>query len=27
VYLQLFVKVVEDWRNRARDLDEIGVTE
>ena len=27
VYLQLFVKVVEDWRNRERDLDEIGVRE
>ena len=27
VYLQLFVKVVEDWRNRERDLDEIGITE
>lgn len=27
VYLQLFVKVVADWRNQARDLDEIGVTE
>src|SRR5687767_8547843 len=27
VYLQLFVKVVEDWRNRGRDLDEIGVLE
>lgn len=27
VYLQLFVKVVEDWRNRARDLDEIGIHE
>ena len=26
VYLQLFVKVVEDWRNRERDLDEIGIT-
>jgi GTP-binding protein Era len=25
VYLQLFVKVVEDWRNRERDLDEIGI--
>ncbi len=25
VFLQLFVKVVEDWRNRARDLDDIGV--
>lgn len=27
IYLQLFVKVVEDWRNRERDLDEIGITE
>lgn len=27
VYLQLFVKVVADWRNRERDLDEIGVKE
>jgi GTP-binding protein Era len=27
VYLQLFVKVVEDWRNRGRDLDEMGVHE
>jgi GTP-binding protein Era len=27
VHLQLFVKVVEDWRNRARDLDEMGVRE
>jgi GTP-binding protein Era len=27
VHLQLFVKVVEDWRNRARDLDEMGVKE
>ncbi len=27
VYLQLFVKVVEDWRNRERDLNEIGITE
>ena len=25
VYLQLFVKVVKDWRNQARNLDEIGV--
>ncbi len=25
VYLQLFVKVVRDWRNRERDLDELGV--
>ncbi len=27
VYLQLFVKVVEDWRNKGRDLDEIGIYE
>ena len=27
VFLKLFVKVVEDWRNRARDLDEIGIRE
>jgi GTP-binding protein Era len=27
VYLQLFVKVVEDWRNRERELDEMGVRE
>lgn len=27
IHLQLFVKVVEDWRNRARELDEIGVRE
>ena len=27
VYLQLFVKVVEDWRNRAHELDEMGVSE
>src|SRR5687767_10143327 len=27
VYLRLFVKVVADWRNQPRDLDEIGVTE
>lgn len=27
VYLQLFVKVVEDWRNREKHLDEIGVHE
>jgi GTP-binding protein Era len=27
VYLQLFVKVVSDWRNQARDLDEMGVRE
>lgn len=25
VYLQLFVKVVKDWRNRERDLDEMGI--
>ena len=25
IYLQLFVKVVSDWRNQARELDEIGV--
>ncbi len=25
VFLQLFVKVVEDWRNRPQDLDEIGI--
>ncbi len=25
IYLKLFVKVVDDWRNRERDLDEIGV--
>jgi GTP-binding protein Era len=25
VFLQLFVKVVEDWRNRERELDEMGV--
>jgi len=25
VYLQLFVKVVKDWRNKERQLDEIGV--
>ena len=25
VYLHLFVKVVEDWRNRERDLDEMGI--
>lgn len=25
VHLQLFVKVVEDWRNRERDLDELGI--
>lgn len=27
VYLKLFVKVVEDWRNQERSLDEIGVKE
>lgn len=27
VYLQLFVKVAPDWRNRERDLDEIGIRE
>ena len=27
VYLQLFVKVVEDWRNRERDLDAMGIHE
>lgn len=27
VYLQLFVKVVEDWRNRERSLDEMGIRE
>ena len=27
VYLQLFVKVVEDWRNQPRELDELGVRE
>jgi GTP-binding protein Era len=27
VFLQLFVKVVEDWRNRPQDLDEIGIEE
>lgn len=27
VYLKLFVKVVADWRNSGRDLDEIGVYE
>jgi GTP-binding protein Era len=25
VYLQLFVKVVKDWRNKGRDLDEMGI--
>ncbi len=27
VFLQLFVKVVQDWRNRGQDLDEIGIME
>src|SRR6476469_4988667 len=27
VYLKLFVKVVEDWRNRESDLDEMGIHE
>ncbi|HEX8369629.1 MAG TPA: GTPase Era [Pyrinomonadaceae bacterium] len=27
VYLQLFVKVVEDWRNSERELNEIGIEE
>ncbi len=27
VYLQLFVKVVEDWRNREQNLDELGIME
>lgn len=27
VYLQLFVKVVSDWRNQPRELDEMGVRE
>jgi GTPase len=27
VFLKLFVKVVEDWRNRQRDLDEMGIRE
>ncbi|MBV9214729.1 MAG: GTPase Era [Acidobacteria bacterium] len=27
VFLKLFVKVVEDWRNQARDLDEMGIRE
>lgn len=26
VFLKLFVKVVEDWRNRPQDLDDIGIT-
>lgn len=27
VFLKLFVKVVEDWRNRARDLDDLGIND
>lgn len=27
VFLKLFVKVVDDWRNRERDLDDIGIHE
>jgi GTPase len=27
VFLKLFVKVVEDWRNQERSLDEIGIKE
>jgi GTP-binding protein Era len=27
IHLQLFVKVVSDWRNQAKDLDEMGVRE
>jgi GTP-binding protein Era len=27
VFLQLFVKVVEDWRNREQNLDEMGIRE
>ena len=27
VFLKLFVKVVEDWRNRPTDLDEMGISE
>jgi GTP-binding protein Era len=27
VHLQLFVKVVEDWRNKERDLDDMGIEE
>ena len=27
VYLELFVKVVEDWRNREKDLNEMGILE
>ncbi len=26
VFLKLFVKVVEDWRNREHKLDEMGIT-
>jgi GTP-binding protein Era len=27
IYLQLFVKVVKDWRNQEKDLDEMGINE
>ena len=27
IHLQLFVKVVEDWRNKERELDEMGIRE
>jgi len=27
VYLRLFVKVVEDWRNREQNLEELGIRE
>ena len=27
VYLQLFVKVVKDWRNQEQNLDEMGIEE
>jgi GTP-binding protein Era len=27
IFLKLFVKVVDDWRNRERDLDEMGIHE
>ncbi len=27
IFLKLFVKVVDDWRNRERDLDDIGIRE
>jgi len=27
VFLQLYVKVVEDWRNREQDLNELGIEE